>query len=871
MTSSQPVGLRPTVQDGVAFGLVALLGTVIAVVTSPERMPGEIAGAIALLALVGVLVAAAISADLPSGVQPVAPFAFFGVFVLLRDISGGTISRASVLVVLPIIWLALFGRRWHLVVAAALSFASFLLPSLVVGPPRYPASDWQRGLAWAVFALLIAPIVLRVVARLRSNGAQLQDTVVRLDAVTRGATLAAVVSTDLDGRITDFNPGAERLLGYTAAEAYERGLTLADLHHREELDAVASELGAATHLEALTMLARSSVESRIWRYVRSDGSEFFGRAVLTELTSADGVPTGLLMMAIDANTAIRTRQELVAERDQSNRLFEDSPQAIAVVDVTSGELLRVNDAFAALAEEPRHALANRSLEELSDTGRETIAEHLEALRTSSSGRTQSEWTTNRDGTVRHLVLSSTLLEAGPADEEPKALVTLTDVSDRYLFEQQLAHLADHDPLTGLANRRLFNRELARHVEFCRRYGPRGALLVLDLDHFKEVNDSLGHAAGDQLIISVAGIIERTVRTTDTVARLGGDEFAILLLETNREGAERVAEAVIRTVRDFVSTLDGFRRNVTVSAGVVVVDATQKSAAELLADADMTMYDAKDAGRNQYAVLDYESFQQPRMAARMAWTNRIREAIEEDRFELHLQPVQTLATQRVDGAEALLRLADSDDLVYPNQFLYIAERSDLIVDLDAWVIRTAVEMLAQLQQLHPGFQLEINVSGRSIGHAAIERTLVEELDRHDVDPTGLILEITETAAVANIELARAFAERVTALGCRFALDDFGAGFGSFYYLKHLLFDYVKIDGEFVANIDKNPTDRTIVRSIVQMSRGLGKRTVAEFVASAEIHQAIRHEGVDFAQGYHVGRAVPLPAFLDTYLGDTTVTA
>ncbi|MGH2917381.1 MAG: putative bifunctional diguanylate cyclase/phosphodiesterase [Solirubrobacteraceae bacterium] len=412
----------------------------------------------------------------------------------------------------------------------------------------------------------------------------------------------------------------------------------------------------------------------------------------------------------------------------------------------------------------------------------------------------------------------------------------------------------------MANRRRFDEELQKHLEHCRRYGPSGALLMIDLDHFKEVNDTLGHAAGDQLIISAAALLRGRARGTDIVARLGGDEFAILLVDADRDAAERVARSIVDRIREYTATLDGTRRRVTASIGVVTVRAAVEHEADILALADMTMYDVKEAGRDGVVVLDEEASRQPRSGARLEWRRRIEDAVSNDDFVLHLQPILDLRTGAIHSAEALLRLADADELVLPSRFLYIAERAGLMPELDAWVIEHGVAMLAKLRELQPEFQLEVNLSGVSIGNAEVEQALVESLEAHGVDPRALILEITETAAVSDVELAREFAERMTSLGCKFALDDFGAGFGSFYYLKHLPFDYLKIDGEFVRNCASNRTDRLLITAVVNIARGLGKQTIAEFVRDEETVTALRELGVDWGQGHHLGR----PAALDEQL-------
>jgi len=451
------------------------------------------------------------------------------------------------------------------------------------------------------------------------------------------------------------------------------------------------------------------------------------------------------------------------------------------------------------------------------------------------------------------------------------MVNVVDISDRRRYLDRLAHLADHDVLTGLANRRRFENDLERHLDRCRRHGPSGALLLLDLDNFKQVNDTLGHNAGDQLLITIAGLLRRSIRSTDVVARLGGDEFAVLLPDADQAGAQRVAELVVERVRDHAATLDGVGRRVTTSVGVVTFLAASEHAADILALADMTMYDAKDAGRDRAVVLTEGDVRGPRTAARLQWQSRIEAALEHDRFELHLQPIMNLANDRITSAEVLLRLREDDELVPPSRFVYIAERVGLMPAVDGWVIDHSVAMLASLRRHDPDFELEVNLSGHSIGHPDIEERIRDSLSRHDVDPSALILEITETAAVADVALARAFAERITDLGCSFALDDFGAGFGSFYYLKHLLFDYVKIDGEFVAQVHESRVDRTILRSIVGIARDLGKRTVAEFVSQPEILAVCREEGVDFAQGFLIGKPMPYDDFVATFLPSGTVAA
>jgi diguanylate cyclase (GGDEF)-like protein len=532
----------------------------------------------------------------------------------------------------------------------------------------------------------------------------------------------------------------------------------------------------------------------------------------------------------------------------------------------------VNVALAKMVEVPAEELTGRALLALSapdDTGLESCLDRLAEL-SAADGDLSGE-AVSGDAVLRtsagddiHVNLSARILRHEDMDGaiEDLALLTVVDVTERRRYQDRLAYLVDHDVLTGLASRRRFDDELARHLERCRRYDATGAVLLLDLDNFKQVNDLLGHGAGDQLLISIGDVLRRSIRETDVVARLGGDEFAILLSAGDQAAAEAVAVAVIERIAAHAATLDGVRRRVSASVGVVSCRAAAEQSVDILALADMTMYEAKEAGRNQYVVLPEGETRLPRLGARLQWQGRMEEALETDRFELLLQPVMNLHNDRIESAEVLLRLRGEDDeLIPPSRFLYIAERSGLITRIDAWVVEHSVALLARLREVRADFRLEVNLSGHSIGNPAIERAIMAALDRYDMPADALILEITETAAVADVGLARQFAQRMTALGCQFALDDFGAGFGSFYYLKHLFFDYVKIDGEFVEAVHHSQVDRTIMRSIVGIARDLGKQTVAEFVSEPEILEVVRAEGVDHAQGYLIGRPAGLEELVE----------
>ncbi len=452
------------------------------------------------------------------------------------------------------------------------------------------------------------------------------------------------------------------------------------------------------------------------------------------------------------------------------------------------------------------------------------------------------------------------------DEAEQALeeVRLEEAASRRRYEAELRHMADHDPLTGLLNRRAYERSLNEHLERGERYGHAGAVMVLDLDSFKEVNDTLGHRAGDELIVRVAGALGSRLRDSDTLARLGGDEFAILTPRGGRAEAETLAQSLLEVVRrEHAPRGPGGRsRPITASIGVAPLEgAEQLSAEEALINADLAMYDAKEAGRDRTVTYGGASRGQAHIEARLEWAERIRAALDEDRLVLHAQPVVETATGRATQHELLVRMVDAHgDLIPPGSFLPVAERFGLIREIDRWVVTRAIRMLGEHRAEGRRPVVEINLSAHSLGDAQLALHIGRELRAAGVDATQLIFEVTETAAIGNMAAARSFAERLGELGCRFALDDFGAGFGSFYYLKHLPFHFIKIDGEFVRSCASDSTDRLVIGAVVELARGLGKRTIAEFVGDEQTLTILAELGVDYVQGFHLGPPAPLENWL-----------
>jgi diguanylate cyclase (GGDEF)-like protein len=435
-----------------------------------------------------------------------------------------------------------------------------------------------------------------------------------------------------------------------------------------------------------------------------------------------------------------------------------------------------------------------------------------------------------------------------------------DISDRKRHEGELRYLADHDPLTGLVNRRRFVEELGRMAANAYRHGVPTAVLVLDVDHFKYVNDTYGHGIGDDVLTAVAGLLVRRTRDTDLGGMHGGDEVGFILSHSSVKDAHGVALSLLHELREDRSIVVSEQPvAVTASIGLRVLERQDAlSADELIVEADVAMYDAKENGRNRVSIAGVGGGIEPmRLRRRLAMSDRIRRALaRDDGFLLYEQPIRALGSGELDRTEILVRMPDGEgELLPPSSFLPVADHFGLMPAVDQWVIVHAIQLLAERQKAGIRLGIEVNLSGTSIGDPAVIDFIADSVRTAGIDPTALTFEVTETEAIVNIDRARVLSRQLSSLGCQFALDDFGAGFGSFYYLKHLPFDVVKIDGDFIKSLPTSTSDQLTVQAIVTIARGLRKRTVAEFVGNEETVDRLREYGVDFAQGYHIGRPAP----------------
>jgi diguanylate cyclase (GGDEF)-like protein/PAS domain S-box-containing protein len=536
--------------------------------------------------------------------------------------------------------------------------------------------------------------------------------------------------------------------------------------------------------------------------------------------------------------------------------FTHAPIGMALVDMAD-RFLRVNNALCRITGFTADQVCARSFRDLSDPHDvdvdapqmvELLAGHIPTYHVEK--RYRHAW-----GHQVWVLLSVSLIrnDAGRAQH---IIAQVQDITERKALEGRLEQLVDHDFLTALFNARRFEQALAQETKSAARYGSSGgAVLLLDLDHFKAVNDEFGHKAGDDLLKTVAAALGGRIRETDVLARLGGDEFGIILPHVDAEQAEVVADGIVKALRRQTAMLAEHQIPVTASVGVALFDGLTHI--EILAAADLAMYEAKEAGRDRFALYRPLNDAPVRLSSRLAEAERIQRALTHDQLELYCQPILDLANNEVSQYELLLRLrTDSGDLLPPSAFLYVAERFGTILSIDCWVVQQAVALIATHAKAGRSLTLHLNISAKSIGHPELVTVIDRALADTRIDPACLVFELTETAAIGNIDHAKTFTTELRSRGCRFALDDFGSGFGSFYYLKHLPFDYFKIDGDFIRGFGANTTDQLVVEAIVGIARGMGKKTVAEFVADQDMTDRLRRSGIDYAQGFHIGMPRPI---------------
>lgn len=438
---------------------------------------------------------------------------------------------------------------------------------------------------------------------------------------------------------------------------------------------------------------------------------------------------------------------------------------------------------------------------------------------------------------------------------------------RKKVEDTLWHLAYHDALTGLINRHEFETRLMNALQTAREGNQSHALLYLDLDKFKIINDTCGHIAGDELLRQLAIVMRSHVRDSDTLARLGGDEFGVLLTGCGLDDAVKIAGNLLKLIVDFRFVWRTKAFNLGVSIGLVVLDTQSGALAEVLGMADLACYAAKDLGRNRIQVYRKGEMESERRRGEVQWVARLNQALDEDRLALYAQRIVPLngTNPGHENREIFVRLVEANgDLIQPGAFIPAAERHNITTALDSWVVDAAFKHLAQLQSGEDesgNATFFINLSCASLSDTAFSEFIREKLRAYALRPGSVCFEITETAAITNMSATVEFMKKMRREGCKFALDDFGSGLSSFCYLRTLSVDYLKIDGGFIQGLSGDPMNRAIVEAISQIGHVAGLQTIAEYVEDANTKAQLATLGVDFAQGYGIEPPLPLTLALD----------
>ncbi len=684
--------------------------------------------------------------------------------------------------------------------------------------------------------------------------------------VTLQSITDAVFTTDNQGNIDYLNPRAELLLGMPDQSAEGQHLleafklTDADRNPIEE-DVITQVLlqGRTVKFSKQTLLCNNAGK---WLTIEENAAP---------LLDQHQAVRGMVVVFHDVTERMKLWQELQQERERALVTLQSIGDGVVTTDI-SGNIFYMNPTAEELTGWSCSSAQKRPIEEvinfLDEFGASSIAKSVEVALTEKQvaadlGQTELLSITGEKHIVEHNI--------APLRDNDKnvigGVIILHNVTDRYKLMQQLSHQATHDSLTQLVNRTGFEQRLREILQSIAEEesvtNTQHVICYMDLDQFKIVNDTCGHSAGDELLRQIAEQLQRHVRVGDMLARLGGDEFGLLLENCPLENALGIAEKIRQHIAAFRFSSDGKTFTIGVSIGVAPIDGTPgTTVATVLSTVDQACYIAKSKGRNRIHTFQPGDNESSRWHTEMQWVPHINQALDDDHFMLFAQPIASIGKHEKSCShyEILLRMkAEDGNLIAPGSFLPSAERYGLMPTLDRWVVGKAIEMLAVAWKNNPNFTIDtfgINISGAVLGDNTLLKYVKQALSSYGLPPSLLCFEITETVAIANFTHANRFVNELKDMGCQFALDDFGSGFASFSYLKTLPVDYLKIDGSFVRHLSQSAVDHTMVDAINQLGHVMGLKTIAEFVETRNILESLRILDVDYAQGYYIGKPIPL---------------
>ena len=643
--------------------------------------------------------------------------------------------------------------------------------------------------------------------------------------------------------------------GYDADELMENRTSYASLIHRTDLQHV-EEAEFDSNEHGLVALGID------YRLVNAAGEVRWVFDYTVPVRDEHGDVTHYAGYLLDITDRKQAEFELQQEKDRAETTLNSIGEAVITTDV-NGQVEYLNPAAERLtgwdSEIARGLPLARIFSLFDDDSRQGIeAPVVQALQTGSAVKSGADCVLQKHDGTRHSVQYSISPLLNRDEEALGVVIVLHDVTEKRTMARQLSYQSTHDSLTGLLNRQEFEMRLAHALDGVKSEGEKHVICHLDIDQFKIVNDACCHEAGDNLLKSIAGLLPDYLRDSDVLARLGSDEFGLLLKNCSLADATVIAGHILSAIHAYRFESDGSLFDITASIGIAPIDAQSQNITGVMGAADLACYVAKDLGRNRIHVYEPGDQELMRRHSEMRWVSRITEAIDKDRFVLYYQDIRPVVPDDSAGHhfEILVRmLGDDGNVVMPDRFLPAAERYNLVGLLDRWVIRNSFEWYAKnCMDCHARtpIVMAINLSGASVADASLLDYIRNELGRSGMPAEAVCFEITETAAIANLEAAKEFIHELRRLGFRFALDDFGSGLSSFAYLKTLPVDYLKIDGAFVRDMVDDPVDYAMVSSMHQLGKAMGIRTIAEFVENDTVLGKLAEIGVDYAQGYGIGR-------------------
>lgn len=676
----------------------------------------------------------------------------------------------------------------------------------------------------------------------------------RLLAIIVEQSNVPIITKDLNGVVTSWNSAAAALYGYTAEEMIGKATSI--LHLPGATQEFEESLQRVNSAQPATFEAKR---------IAKNGSVLDISLSVSPLYDEDNRHIGEIGITRDITRQKRAEEALSKEKERAQVTLASIADAVITTDI-QGKVDYLNPVAERLLGWTSEEAFGHALGEIFQGIKEATGEPIDnpvntVLLHESTQEVRGEAVLLSRNKVRFPIEYSAAQISNHEAEVIGAVLVFRDVSASHNMARQLSWQASHDALTALVNRREFERRLNILIDTAHNNGRKHALLYMDLDQFKIVNDTCGHGAGDELLRQLSAILNSRIRGSDTVARLGGDEFGVLLADCPLDKALEVAETLRRTVSEFRFVWQDKTFVIGVSIGVVAIAGSREDNADVMGVADAACYAAKDKGRNQVqASPNARELSQRR--GEMLWVSRINKAFEENRFRLYYQPIVAIQSGDTNEHhyEVLLRMLDQEgNVIPPMMFIPAAERYNLMRALDRKVVCMAFEeraLRAQRPWAHSPPTISINLSGDSLSDPMLLDFLKNQFETFHVDPQEICFEVTETAAIANLSQAVTLIKDLKSMGCRFSLDDFGSGLSSFGYLKNLPVDYLKIDGSFVRDMAHDQIDAAMVDAINNIGHVMGIKTIAEWVENQETLDALKRIGIDYAQGYFFDRPKPM---------------